>query len=176
MRGDKKDSSKSIDKKINELETTTQTSLLILEALEEVSQVVRKSSTREDIEHVVSQIQSVVHKQQDYQNELNALRENIRTEFQKMIDGLRSEGKNLHGNIIKLEGVMGGLQNQMGVLHNKHSEIQGSIATQGARITDSIKQKTNYTPWVIFLLVQIAFAGVYIYYQKFKEVKRTHMY
>jgi archaellum component FlaC len=166
--------SKALDTRTNDFNVATQTSLLILEALEEVTQVVRKSSTKEDISHVIAQINDMVGRQQSAQSDLAAMKDNIRGEFKKMLDGLASEGKNLHRNIEKLEKVMSSLTGQVSVLQSKQAEIHGAIGVHGESLKATIREKNSYTPWIIFLLCQVVLAAGWIYYQKIKDTKRSH--
>ncbi|EFC41479.1 lectin [Naegleria gruberi] len=147
-----------------------QTGLLILEALEEVTRTIKKSSTKSDIINILEFVNEVSKKQEEVQAKFTEFSENTKRDVSGTLQELKRDTDTLNVQLRKLDSLITNIYNDVNNIQRSHGEIHSGISKQ----TESLGEMQRFgNGWllVIFILFQVVFTVGFIYYRKFQESK-----
>lgn len=149
---------------------SVETNAVIMDALEEVTKVVRTASTKEDILNLLERVESIVQKQSEVQSALDLSRYEMKSEIDKIISGLRQEASVLHNDIIKFEQILQQLKSD--IVSVKQDAGNNIKITHG--LIEGTRSNSNF--WVFFVLFQIAFVLVIVYWRRYQQAKSSKLF
>jgi mannose-binding lectin 1 len=172
--GAKKPDSKAVTP--DDASFSTQTGLLILEALEEVARTVKSSSTKNDISQIIDRVRNVAAKQEQVQHSMQDMKEHLSSEVHSMLTELKTETNTLQREIRRLDSILYGINVQVDDLNAKQQLLGSSLENQLPEVRETIRKESSFGFWTFFAFFQIIFGVAVMYWKKYREVKSQKMY
>ncbi len=157
------------------------TSLLVLEAMEELVRNVRESSTKRDLDEVISTVDQIATKQEASQLILENVKHDLEADVKGLTTDIVAETSALKGEISRLDTILNSIRGQVGDINERHEKQGQGLHTLSGDVTNAISSESSSSHRLLWgiMIVQMVLAAGFVIFKQYSDGKaktKTNFY
>lgn len=145
--------------------------MYIMDGLEQVTRVVRDSSTRQDINDIIQRVEQVAKTQGSVSENISGVGRDIKGEVSAMSSDIAKRTTELTTEISRLQSLLQRLEQKVHGLTERQGTLQQDIQRTTDTFRDDIRKESSFTFWIFFILFQIVFFAAMIFWKRMRDSK-----
>jgi hypothetical protein len=157
---------------------SAQTSMLVLEAMEELVRNVRESSTKGDMDDIIKTVDEVATKQEASQLILENVKRDLETDVKSLTNEIILETSQLKKEISRLDTVLNTINVQVGDLKTKHDKQGRGLHTLTGDVRLAIASESSSSHKLLWglMIVQMILAAAFVIYKQYTDNKTKKLH